>query len=86
MSKLKMMIQKDDARKTRVKRSEVGGAMNYWEITLAGITITIRDEAFDDLLQKMQAAKAEDDKRMEAARQRLIAQGILTPEKGQDEA
>jgi hypothetical protein len=74
MGKLKLTLQADDARKTKVKQSNVGGALNYWQIDLAGIEITLREEVFYDLLKKMQAANADWQRRLAEAGARLDAQ------------
>jgi hypothetical protein len=62
VSKQKLTIQADDASKTQVKRSNVGGGWSYWEITLGGLAIIIRQEAFDDLFAKIKAVKDKQDR------------------------
>jgi hypothetical protein len=74
MGRLKLSVQADDARTTKVKRSEVGGLSNYWEIDLAGIVVIIREEAFDDLLRKMKAAKAAEERALAEWREKRAAE------------
>jgi hypothetical protein len=70
MGKTYMHVNKGDTSTTVVARTDGEAGMNTYTVWLGETTIYLREEAFDDLLAKMQAAKADWDKRMAAAAER----------------
>jgi hypothetical protein len=84
VGKTYMHVNIGDKEATSVRRTDTM-KMETWTITLCETDIYLREEAFDDLLAKMLAAKADWDRRMEEAREQLRAERVNTQQKRQEE-